>query len=200
MSSDSGWYSGIVQKINGLKNTLDQKDYRRFRLDSLSSVAQRIDQFSSECTQCMSFREDVDRLTNNAGGLAQADDKERRKSYLSDANKIMNKMIGHLQKQHKLVADGYYIGMLMALGAAFGLTVGAVAFDNQSIGIAIGVGVGVAIGAALDAKARKEDRILHAQTTSRFSGTARVLLFVGIVALVVILAFIFLKRRGLLSL
>lgn len=200
MNGGSDWYNGIVQKINSLKNALDQEDYRKFRLDSLSSVAQRIDQFSPECTQCMSFREDVDRMTTNAGNLAQTGDKERRKSYLSDINENMMKMTGHLQKKHKLITEGYYISLCTALGAGIGLVIGAVAFDNDSIGLAIGAGGGVAIGAALDAKAKKEDRILRAQSTTRFSKTAWILLLVGLVVLVVVLAFIFLKRRGLLSL
>jgi hypothetical protein len=199
MNGGSDWYNGIVQKINGIKNTLDQKDYRKFRLDSLSSVAQRIGQFSPECTQCMSFREDVDRMMTNAGNLAQTDDKERRKSYLSDINENINKITGHLQKKHKLVTEGYYMALFTALGAAVGLTIGAVAFDSDSIGLAIGAGGGVAIGAALDAKAKKEDRILCIQTTTRFSRTARVLLFVGLLVLVVILAFIFFARRNQLS-
>jgi len=200
MNTGSDWYNGITQKIEGLKNTLDQKDYKRFRLDSLSSVARRVGQFSPECTQCMLFREDVDRLIKNAGDLAQMGDKELRKAHLGDVNKTLNKMVFHLRREHKLVTEGYYMALGTALGMAVGLAIGGVAFDNQGIGMAIGIGGGVAIGAALDAKAKKEDRILYTRATSRFSRTAWALLIAGLVVMLVVLAFIFFTRRNQLGL
>jgi hypothetical protein len=196
MNTGSDWYNGIVQKIAGLKNTLDQKDYKRFRLDSLSSVAQRVDQFSSECTECMSFREDIDRLIKNAGDLAQGGDRELRKAHLSDLNKTMNKMVFHLRRQHRLVTEGYYMALGTALGMAVGLAIGIAAFDNQSLGMAIGIGGGVAIGAALDTKAKKEDRVLYTRATTRFSRLAWALLIAGLLVMLIILAFIFFMRRN----
>jgi hypothetical protein len=195
MNTGSDWYSKIDQKISRLKNSLDQKDYKRFRFDSLLAVARRVDQFSSDCAQCMSFREDVDRLINNSSDSAQIFDKELRKAHLSDLNKTMNKMGLHLRREHKLVAKGYYMSICTALGMVLGLIISGVVFDDESIGIAIGVGGGVAIGAALDAKAKKEDRILYTRATTRFSKIAWALIIAGLLVMLVVLAFIFFTRR-----
>lgn len=192
MNTRSDWYNDTVKKIDELKNTLSQKEYRRFRLDLLSCVADRVDQFSSECTQCMSFRQDVTRLVADAGNLAQTGDREGRKSYYRD----MNRIIGHLQRQHKLVTEGYYVGLWMAIGTAIGVAMGA-GMDNVGSGIPIGVGIGVAIGIALDAKAKKEGRILCLRKTTRFSKTALALLIVaGLLLSAGILAFILFNRMA----
>ncbi len=200
MNTGSDWYNEIDKKINGLKNTLDQKDYKRFRLDSLLAVAWRVDQFSSECTECLSFREGVERLIKNAGDVAHGGDRELRKAHINDLSKTMNKMVFHLRRQHKLVTEGYYMSICTALGMVLGLIISGVVFDDQSIGIAIGVGGGVAIGAALDAKAKKEDRILYTRATTRSSRIAWALIIAGLLVMLVVLAFIFFSRRNLLGL
>jgi len=193
VNAHSDWYNDIVKKIDELKNTLSKREYRRFRLDLLSCVADRVDQFSSECTQCMSFRQDVPTLVADAGNLAQTGDRQGRKSYHRD----MNRIIGHLQRQHKLVNEGYYVGLWMAIGTAIGVAIGA-GFEEVGSGIPIGVGIGVAIGIALDAKAKKEGRILcPRETTRRFSKTALALLIVvGLLFVAGILAFILFERMA----
>jgi len=81
--------------------------------------------------------------------------KERRRSYLKQISVIVK----HLQKQHKLVTEGYYMGIGLAIGAAIGVALGA-ALGNPGIGPGIGVALGVAIGGYLDRKAKKEGRVI----------------------------------------
>ena len=109
----------------------------------------------------------------------------------------MDKITNHLQKQHKLVTDGYYMGIGVAIGSGIGVALGAV-MDNVGGGIPIGVGVGLAIGAALDAKARKEGRILcpketAAATTKNFKILAIIL---GLLFLAGLAAFLFFRQFG----
>ena len=186
----SDWYDGIAKQISELRNTLSEKEYKKFKLNILLSVAQRVDQFSPECTQCQTFQQDVNTITRDAGNLVQIADKEGRKAYF----KAMNKIIGHLQRQHKLVTEGYYMGIGMALGSALGVALGA-ALDNIGPGIPIGVGLGMVIGAALDAKAKKEGRILYPRETTGSSKTALVLaVILGVLLLAGIIAFILFRR------
>jgi len=88
-------------------------------------------------------------------GSAKCSTKEKRKSYF----KTINNIIKHLQKQHKLVNEGHYIGIGMAIGAGIGTALGAI-FENPGVGTGIGTAVGLAIGTYLDKKAKKEGRII----------------------------------------
>lgn len=191
MKSRDDWYDGVVKKIGELGSTLSERDYKKYKLDLLLCVAQRIGEFSNECPQCQAFRQDITALAQDAGNVVQIADRESRKAYF----KAINSIIGHLQRQHKLVTEGYYIGICMAVGSGLGMALGA-AMDNVGSGIPIGVGIGVAVGVALDAKAKKEGRILCPREATRSSKTVFVLLgLLGLLVLGGILAFILFTRR-----
>ena len=214
VKGQSDWCDDIAKRISEINNTLSQKDFKKYKLDLLSCVTQRVAEFSPMCTECHMFQQDIMSLTKDMSNLVQTADKERRKAYF----KALNKVTGHLQKQHKLVTEGYYAALCMALGSGLGVAIGA-AMDNIGTGMAIGVGVGIAIGVALDAKAKKEGRILcprettrspktaldakakkeggilYPRETTRFSKTTLALLvIVGLLALAAILAFVLFSR------
>jgi hypothetical protein len=188
----SDWYDDIAKRIGEIKSTLNEKDYKKYKLDLFLCAAQRVAEFSPVCTECHAFQQDITSLTKDMSNLVQMADKEGRKAYF----KSLNKVIGHLQRQHKLVTEGYYWGLCMALGSGLGVAIGA-AMDNIGTGMAIGVGFGIFIGALLDAKAKKEGRILCPRETTRSTKTALVLLVVvGLLALGGILAFVLFNRSA----
>ena len=154
MEVHSKWYDGIVKELNLHKDTLGQKDAKKYKLDLLLRVAKRVDSFSSACGQCQMFQQDIATLTQDLGYLAQWS-KERRKSYF----KTIDTIIKHLRKQHKLITEGYYIGIGLAIGIGIGAVLGA-ALGNPGIGPAIGTALGLAIGSYLDKKAKKEGRVI----------------------------------------
>ena len=156
----------------------------------LLCAAERVVQFSPDCGQCQMFQQDISGLVQEVGNLVQIDNKERRKVYF----KSINQIIVHLQRQHKLVPEGYYMSMGIAIGSGIGVALGA-AMDNVGGGIPIGVGIGLAIGAALDAKAKKEGRILCPREAANAPRTGKVLaIILGILVLVGLVGF-FLFRR-----
>jgi hypothetical protein len=114
------WYDGIAKQIYELKSTLIEKDYQKLKLNLLLCVAQRVAEFASECGQCQTFQQDVTALTRDVGDLANMADKEGRKAYF----KAINRIIGHLQRHHKLVTEGYYMGICMAIGSGIGVAIG----------------------------------------------------------------------------
>jgi len=154
MKAHSKWYDGIVKEINLHKDILSQKDAKKYKLDLLLRIAERVDSFSAECGQCQIFQQDITQLTQDLGFLTQWS-KEKRKSYF----KTINNIIKHLQKQHKLVSEGHYIGIGMAIGAGIGTALGAI-FKNPGIGTGTGTVIGLAIGSYLDKKAQKEGRVI----------------------------------------
>ena len=194
IETHSNWHDGVTKQIDLFKETLDKRNYRKYKIDMLQCLANRIEQFSSECGQCQMFKQDISTLVQDVSNLSQMPNKESRKHYF----KSMNGVIGHLQRQHKLVAEGYYIGIGMAIGTGLGVAIGT-ATDNVGSGIPIGVACGMAIGAALDVKAKKEDRILCPRQARETTTSKRSLVIVGIlVALLAagILAFILFNRSS----
>ena len=155
MNNKSDWLDSIKKQIALLKDTLSEKNYKKYKLSLLLCIAERVTQFYPICGQCQILQQDISTLTQDVGNLVQLADKERQKSYFRTIDKISK----HLQKQHKLVNEGYYLGIGMAIGSGIGVALGA-ALEKIGGGIPIGVGIGLAIGVALDAKAKKEGRIL----------------------------------------
>ena len=158
MEAHSVWYDKIVKEINLHKDSLSQKDAKKYKLDLLLRVARRVDDFYSYCGECQLFRQEVTMLAQGLSNLAQMPQpaaKEGRRNY----NKTLDNIIKHLRKQHKLVTQGYYRGIGMMIGAVVSSAIGA-ALGNPGIGAAVGIGVGLAIGSYLDKKAEKEGRVI----------------------------------------
>jgi len=194
MSSGSNWYDGIAKQIDQLILTLSDKDYKKYKLRMLLCIAERVAEFSPECGQCQIFQQDISTLTQDVGNTIQLADKDKRKAHL----KTINKMVGHLQKQHKLVTKGYYMGIGMIFGSAIGVALGA-ATDNFGGGIPFGVGVGMAIGAALDGKAKKEGRVIcpDEKTTASINRTKLMIIIVlGVLVAAGLVAFMLARRSA----
>jgi hypothetical protein len=155
MEAHSQWYDKIAREISPHQDTLSKKENKKYKLDLLLRVARRVDDFSSACGECQLSQPEITSLIQDLGNLLQMPDKERRKSHL----KTINNIVKHLQKQHKLVTEGQHIGIGLAIGVGIGTALGT-ALDNTGIGTAIGTTVGLAIGRAMDAKAKKEGKVI----------------------------------------
>lgn len=165
MNKKNDWLDDIKKRIDLLKDTLSEKDYKKYKLRLLLCLAERVTQFSHECGQCQLFQQDISPLGQDVSNLIQLADKDRTKSYFKSLDKITN----HLQKEHKLVKEGYYMGIGMVFGAGIGVALGA-ALQQIGGGIPIGVGIGVAVGSYLDSKARKEGRTICPKEASSTNG------------------------------
>jgi hypothetical protein len=195
MSNRNDWLDDINRQIILYKDTLSEKEYKKYKLRLLLCLAERVPQFSHECGQYQMFQQDISTLVQDVGNLIHLTDKQRQKVYFKSMDKITN----HLQKQHKLVNEGYYMGIGIAIGSGIGVALGA-ALEQFGGGIPIGVGIGLAIGAALDAKAKKEGRILCPKETASASNTNRNLkilaIILGPLVLAGLAAFFFFRQLG----
>ncbi|MFC1955811.1 hypothetical protein ACFLWZ_04705 [Chloroflexota bacterium] len=191
MNNKSDWLDGIKKQVNMLKDTLSEKYFKKYKLYLLLCLAERVTQFYDECGQCQIFQQDLSALIEDVGNLTQLADKERQKSYFKSMDKITN----HLQKQHKLVNEGYYMGIGIAMGSGIGVALG-VALEQIGGGIPIGVGIGLAIGAALDAKAKKEGRILCPKEpkTATSINPKIIAIVLGLLLLAGLAAFLFFRQ------
>jgi hypothetical protein len=119
-------------------------------------VIKRLGTFEHHCKECekylLELNAHLEKLKSKQGQFEKIDLKEHQG--------LVNKVISHLQREHKLVREAYYVGIFMLFGSSIGLAFGMLLFDNLALGLPIGVGVGVAIGAALDADARKKNLVI----------------------------------------
>ena len=156
MEIHSDWYNRTVKEINLHKEYFSKKDSKKYKLDLLLRLAKRMDEFSAICGKCQDFKEEITRLVGELGNLVQLpDSKVQRKSY----NKTISTIVEHLKKEHKLVSDGFYLGIGMAIGTGVGTALG-IALGSPGVGPGLGVGIGFAIGGYLDKKAKKEGRVI----------------------------------------
>jgi hypothetical protein len=186
MEAYSDWYYGIEKRVNYQKDTLSEKDYRKYKLDLLLCLARRVDSFSALCAECQSRKQEITALTNDLANLFLMS-KEAKKSYF----KAIGDITKHLQKQHKLVTEGQYIGMGMTIGAAIGVALSAVL---EGGGLPIGIAIGAAFGYYLDAKAKREGRVIcpKEKKTVLASRNTFIAVILGVLILVgLIAAFIF---------
>ena len=158
MENHNDWYIDIVKEIGRHKDKFSKRDYKKYKLDLLLRMAKRVASFSADCVECQNFQGEITKLAEDLGNLVQAS-KEERKSYF----KMINSILKHLQERHKLITEGENVGIWIGIGIAIGLGMGiafGVGSDNIGVGIAIGVGIGIAIGSCMDAKAKKEGKVI----------------------------------------
>ena len=155
MEVHNAWYDKTSKEITLHQDNLNKKEAKKYKLDLLLRVAKRVADFSAECGHCQMFQPEITTLTQDLGNLIQMPDKAGRKRYL----KKINKTVKHLQSEHKLITQGQNLGLWVAIGSGIGVALGA-GMDNVGGGIPIGLAIGTAVGIALDAKAKREDRVI----------------------------------------
>jgi hypothetical protein len=154
MEAYNNWLNNTLESFAAHKQALSKKDVKKYKLDFLSRVTKRIAGFSKECGECQKFQSDISKLTQDLGGLIQSS-KEDKKNY----DRKIKEITSHLQKKHKLYQEGTFIGFGIALGPAIGVALGS-GMGNVGAGIGIGVGIGIVIGGGLEAKAKKDGKII----------------------------------------
>ena len=155
MGVHNGWYEKITGEIALHRQNLSKREAKKYKLDLLLRVARRVADFSPECGHCQLFQPEITTLTQDLGNLIQMPDKAGRKRY----RKKITHMVKHLQSEHKLITQGHHVGLWISIGTAIGVAIGA-GMGNVGGGIPIGLAIGTAVGIALDAKAKKEDRVI----------------------------------------
>jgi hypothetical protein len=155
MEANNRWYEEITKKLDPYQDSLSKKEQKKFQLDLLTRVARRVAEFNEECGECQLFQQEITVYVNELGNMIHLADNARRKKYA----KRLKQTVRHLKSEHKLVPKGHYVGIWISIGTGIGVAIGA-GMDNVGAGIPIGIGIGVAVGMTLDAKAKREDRVI----------------------------------------
>ncbi len=155
MEIQNRWHRETAEKISSYQSSLSKKERKKYQLDLLIRVTRRVAEFYDECGECQLFQQEITSYVNELGNMVHLADNVRRKQYA----KRLKQTVRHLQSQHKLVPKGHYVGIWTSIGTGIGVAIGA-GMDSVGAGIPIGIGIGVAVGMMLDAKAKREDRVI----------------------------------------
>jgi len=154
MSAFKDWNEDTNGKISQYKKSFTKADSRKYKLNFLERIAKRVNEFSSMCGECYQYKGEISNLLNNLEGLIQLSP-----AATKDYRKKISTMVAHLRKKHKLIPAGIYMAIGNGAGVALGASLGA-ATDNIGARIGIGAGIGIAVGTALEAKAKKDGKII----------------------------------------
>jgi hypothetical protein len=149
---DKKLFDWLIQNLENLTVEIGDKNSRRLNISQLIRVIKRLDSFSEDCEECMKNLLEISTLVKEL--MDQHGQLEKQE--LKEHHSKVNNSISHLQKKHKLVAEGTYLSIYMSIGMSLGLVFGMLIYDNLSMGLSLGMGIGVAIGAGLDANAKKK--------------------------------------------
>jgi hypothetical protein len=149
---DKKLFDRLIQDLEELSNEIGDINSKRLNISQLIRVTKRLESFSGECEECEEQLSEIgiriNVLKNKQGQLEKFELKVHQQK--------VNAILSHLQKKHKLVAEGTYLSIYMSIGMSLGLVFGMLIYDNLSMGLSLGMGIGVAIGAGLDANAKKK--------------------------------------------
>ncbi|WP_449536469.1 hypothetical protein [Ferdinandcohnia sp. Marseille-Q9671] len=141
--------------IRRLRNTSSKERAKKLELDKCERLVQKMDSFSEKCVEC---REHLLVLKNQFRQLEE--NIEEKDSNSKQHKKVINDIVSHLQKKHKLVQEGTYLAIYMSIGMSLGMVFGFSLSDNFALWMPIGMSLGIAVGAGLDADAKKKGKTI----------------------------------------
>lgn len=151
----------LLREIVDIKKKVEPKRAKQFSLDLTEKIVHRLSSFA-ECQECQEYMNTLEKDLSQIIQSLEISQNPTLKKFNMDLKEITT----HLQKEHKLVTEGYYSGVYMSIGLALGLPIG-LAFAQMlgntaymSIGLPIGLAIGLSIGSGLDAKAKKEGHVI----------------------------------------
>ncbi|MCW3491584.1 hypothetical protein [Dethiobacter alkaliphilus] len=135
-----------------LEALLEKADSKKIQGDFLKKIINRLGELSDDCRECTRL---LDELHEHIKAILEKNGQPEATEYKRH-REIINRAIAHLQKEHNLVTEDYYLGLYMSLGIAFGLMFGTLILGNLAWGMPIGLLLGVVLGSAKDADTKKK--------------------------------------------
>lgn len=136
-----------------LKNSVSEESSKKLDLKKCERIIEKLSSISINCEECKQRLVD---LNNHLIVLKENTERIDFKQH----KQIINNISSHLQKEHKLIPEGYYLAIYMCIGLSMGVSLGLTLFQNFGLGMPIGMALGVAIGAALDSDAKKKGKTI----------------------------------------
>ncbi|WP_226669747.1 hypothetical protein [Metabacillus litoralis] len=146
----------IKATINELKRIDNKKINTKLDLNKSERVLDKLGTLASDCQECeqqlVEFENHYNQILDKNKHLQESDYKQHKK--------LIREAYSHLQKNHKLLPEGYYLSVFISVGISIGVMFGLTIFDNIALGLPIGMCIGIAIGSGLDADAKKNGKTI----------------------------------------
>lgn len=153
---DENIYEALGSNIKKLAEHPDQKAVKKLDLKQLDRIVLRLEKFAGDCTVCeeylMQLEDDTRQLSEEQGVY----DKE----LVGSHKKLMESIISHLEKKHKLIREGHNVSIFMLVGISLGIIYSVVFDKDYSSGISYGMIFGLLLGSALDENARRKGQVI----------------------------------------
>ena len=158
------WSRKIQTEIDEQIEKIHKRDYKFYKIDRLERMVERVDEFSNECSECITIKKDIEDITPKISYyLAGASDLR------AEYEKRNEKIVKHLQKEHKLAYKDFFASSYSFIGLLVGTTIVVFTFwfinPNFLIpaglfGFTIGLFIGRFIGKRKDKENEKNNLIL----------------------------------------
>lgn len=167
MELQKDWYIDVTKEISSIKERLGQRDQRRYKLSLLLRLAERVTNFSADCSECRHLQGQITRLTEDLKYLDQMTPRKYG-GYLTTINNITR----HLKQKHRLVEARQYTRRFVSFSAAFGVFLIILGYVLLNFGITLlvlsitlpaligRVIFSYAFGRFLDRRAKKKGRLI----------------------------------------
>ena len=141
----------IKTNLRKLRSNISKEQAKKLDLNKCERVVEKLDSFSTSCEECQQYLVDLKnhfiQLEANIDEIDQGSKQHKQ---------VIQGIVSHLQKGHKLVPEGMYLSLYMSIGMCLGVVFGLTLLDNIALGIPIGMSIGIGLGAGLDADAKKK--------------------------------------------
>lgn len=144
----------LLTMIMKLRESTSQETVKKLDLDKCERIVKKLASFSESCRECEKHL--LELKTHFLQLEANIDQIATEVLHLKQHKIVINDLVSHLQKEHKLVQEGTYLSLYMTMGISLSLVFGLLVFDNFALALPFGLGIGLAIGAGLDADAKKK--------------------------------------------
>ncbi|MCJ7472916.1 MAG: hypothetical protein MUP02_08930 [Actinobacteria bacterium] len=154
MQDQNGWFDYISAEIDRQKQKFSPREYKVYKFDQLIRISKRLNDFFPDCIDCQNMKREMEIIICSLDNLVRSS-REEQKNYFN----AIDNMVKHLKEKHNLIYEGHNLALWLPLGVGIGLPLG-IPMGNIALGIPIGLAIGVAIGVSLDAKAKREGRVI----------------------------------------
>ena len=168
--TNQAWFAQVKENIEQIsEKSIKPKDVRFYNLGGFIDIAQRIDEFSTTCSQCNSYKAEVLEISEHIDKYINTSSTSRK-----DFEKKRDKYSKHLTKTHGLVKKNTFAPTFAFIGLLVGALLGYLfaktycwfhgienpGFTKVSIliGWALGIVAGRIWGVLKDRKIKKEQK------------------------------------------
>jgi hypothetical protein len=161
MYKDDIWHRKLVQAVNEHRHDFSEKQTRKYQIELMLRIAQRVKDSSDGCEICRSFQHTLTRLEEEFQELPGS--KAQRRYQVEQ----LREMAEHFVKAHRLAPSAYYTRQFIRYGLIGGLLIGIVlgflVLGNGiylPLAVIAGLVLGWVSGTAEDARVKNEHRLI----------------------------------------